>query len=185
MSTPRQIEIVKFDQIDTSWAQLGEVWTRCIFIGPANSPNSPVGLAIKAGPDVGDLIAGKRSFATTTVMTVLSGTVMHDGRWMSKGEMYVSPPNEINGDLLFGPKGGMIFLMFDKRAGMVPTFIDEADQANFDKVLRRDVEDVAAGRCEKSVSILPLRTKPTPGRAIVYKTIEEVEEYRRITGTDW
>ena len=185
MSAQRAIEIVKFDQIDANWAQLGQIWTRCIFIGPANNPNSPVGLAIKAGPDVGDLIAGKRSFGTTTVMTVLSGTVMHDGRWMAKGEMYVSPPHDSNGDLLFGPDGGMIFLMFNKRSGMVPTFADETDQANFDKSLRKDVEDVAAGRSEKSVPILPLRTKPTPGRAIVFKTIEEVAEYRRTTGTEW
>jgi hypothetical protein len=185
MSAPRAIEIVKFDQTDANWAQLGEVWTRCIFIGPANNPNSPVGVAIKAGPDVGDLIAGKRSFGTTTVMTVLSGTVMHDGRWMSRGEMYASPPHEMNGDLLFGPSGGMIFLMFNKRSGIVPTFADKTDQEKFDSSLRTDVEAVAAGRLEKSIALLPLRTKPTPGRAIVFKTIEEVAEYRKATGTEW
>lgn len=185
MLTKREIEVVKFDQIDSNWAQLGDIWTRCIFIGPANSPTSPVGLAIKAGPDVGDLIAGKRSFGTTTVMTVLSGTVMHDGRWMSKGEMYVSPPDDVNGDLLFGPEGGMIFIMFDKRSGLVPKFVDPADQANFDQTLRTDVEAVASGQTERSVSLLPLRTKPTPGRAIVFKTIQEVAEYRKATGSDW
>jgi hypothetical protein len=181
----REHELVRFDQTDDSWARIGDVWTRCIFMGPENSPAAPVGLAIKAGPDVGDLIAGKRSFDTTTVLTVLSGRVMHDGRWLEKGDMYVAPPGDVNGDLLFGPDGGMIFLMFDKRSGLTPRFADEGDQANFDRELRKDVEAVASGKVEKSVSILPLRTTPMPGRAIAFWTVEEVAEYRKMTGGEW
>jgi hypothetical protein len=75
--------------------------------------------------------------------------------------------------------------MFDDRSGMVPTFADAADQANFDKLLRKDVEAVAKGEAEKSVSILPLRENYTKGRAVVFNTLEEVEAYRQKTGTEW
>jgi hypothetical protein len=179
------MEIVKFDTLDDSWARLGGLCTRCIFMGPKNNPDSPIGVAIRAERDVGDLVAGKRSFGTTTAMTVLSGSVMHDGRWMVQGEMYISPPDEPNGDLLFGPEGAVIFLMFDKRSGMVPRFSNPGDQANFDNLLRADVEAVASGVREQSVSILPLRTEFTKDRAIVYTTHDQVAKYRQRTGTDW
>lgn len=179
------MKIVKFDELDESWVQTGGLWTRCVFMGPKNNPDGPVGVAIKADRDVGDMVAGKRSFNTTTAMTVLSGLVMHDGKWMSPGDMYLSPPNEVSGDLLFGPEGAVIFILFDKRSGMVPSFASDADQANFDKKFRKDVEDVAMGKCEKSVSILPPRAEHMTGRAIVYNTVEEVERYRKETGTEW
>lgn len=185
MSAQRAIEIAKFDVLDDTWVQTGGLWTRCVFIGKKNNPDSPVGIAIKAGRDVGDLVAGKRAFSTTTMTVVLSGTVMHDGKWMSQGDIYVSPPNDMSGDLLFGPEGAVIFMMFDKRSGLAPKFANKNDQANFDKLLRKDVDEVASGKIEKSVAILPLRDKYTEGRAIVYNTVEEVAKYRAETGTDW
>src|SRR3546814_19938876 len=70
----------------------GGLWTKCVFVGPENCPDSPVGIAIKADGGVADYVAGKRSFGTTTMTVVLRGNVMHDGRWMSQGDMYMSPP---------------------------------------------------------------------------------------------
>lgn len=181
----RFVEIAKFDEMDDSWARAGGLWTRCVFLGPKNNPDAPIGIAIRADRDVGDLVAGRRSFATPTVMAVLCGTVMHDGRWMAPGDVYVSPADEMSGDLLFGPEGGVIFIMFNKRSGIVPRFEDETDQKNFDATMRAEVEDVAAGKCEKSVSILPPRTNCTPGRAIKYNTIAEVDAYRKQVGSEW
>ena len=181
----RAVEVARFNELDGSWAQIGRVWTRCVFIGPSHDPASPVGVAIRADRTVADRVGGRRSFPTGTMMIVLSGLVMHDGQWLKPGEFYVAPPNDMNGDLLFGPDGAVVFFMFDKRSGMVPMFADPADQANFDRDLRPDVEAVAAGRVEKSVSLLPLRDKYTPGRAIVFNSVEEVERYRAEAGTDW
>ena len=185
MSVQRPVEIAKFNELDDSWVQTGGLWTRCVFMGPKNSPDAPVGIAIKADRDLGDHVAGKRSFETTTMTVVLAGTVMHDGRWMLKGDFYVAPPGDINGDLVFGPDGGVIFMMFDNRSGMVPRFADEKDQANFDRLLRKDVEAIATGQTEKSVAILPLREDYVKGRAITHRTVEEVAQYRAETGTEW
>lgn len=181
----RAMEIAKFNEMDGNWVHIKGLWTRCVFLGPKNSPDAPVGLAIRAERDVGDFVAGKRSFATPTVTTVMTGTVMHDGRWMAPGDIYVSPAHEMSGDLLFGPEGAVIFIMFNKRSGIIPKFEDATDQKNFDAMLRAEVEEVAAGRCEKSVSILPPRTTCTTGRAIKYNTIEEVSAYRKHFGSEW
>jgi len=185
MAARSAMEIAKFDEIDDSWVHAGGIWTRCVFVGDHNSPDAPVGVAIKADCDVGDLVAGKKSFGTTTMTTVLSGTVMHDGRWLKRGDIYVSPPGEMSGDLLFGPEGAVIFIMFDSRSGMIPSFADPRDQARFDAEYRRDVEAVAEGRCEKSVVILPPRDEPTVGRAIAFHSQAEVARYREEMGTDW
>jgi hypothetical protein len=185
MSVRRAIEIAKFSELDETWVQTGELWTRCVFIGAKNSPDAPIGVAIKAEPNVGDRVAGKRSFSTTTMTVILSGTVMHDGKWMSRGDIYMAPSNHVNGDLLFGPEGCVMFIMFDSRSGIVPTFADPKDQANFDKMLRADVEQVAKGQRENSVPLLPLRDEYTKGRAIVFETVEAVAQYRVKSGTDW
>jgi hypothetical protein len=185
MAFERAMDIARFNELDDSWVQTGGLWTRCVFIGNKNDPGSPVGIAIKADRQVGDRIAGKRSFNTTTMTVVLSGTVMHDGKWMTAGDFYVAPPNEANGDLVFGSEGGVIFMIFDDRSGILPKFVDEKDQARFDQTLRADVEAVAAGQCEKSVAILPLRDEYTQGRAVVFRTLEEVQRYRDATGTEW
>src|SRR3546814_5807096 len=80
MSDRRSVDIAKFNEVDDSWVQTGGLWTRCIFIGKTNSPDAPVGIAIKADREIGDRVAGKRSFDTTTMTVVLSGNVMHDAR---------------------------------------------------------------------------------------------------------
>lgn len=179
------IDIAKFNELDDSWVQTGGLWTRCVFIGKKNSPDSPVGIAIKADRETGDLVAGKRSFDTTTMTVVLSGTVMHDGRWMKSGDFYVAPPNDVNGDLVFGSEGAILFIIFENRSGIVPNFSDAQDQARFDETLRADVEAVAAGKSEESVAILPLREAYTKGRAVVFRTLDEVQQYRTETGTEW
>ena len=185
MGFERGIDIARFNEIDDTWVQTGGLWTRFVFIGEKNSPDSPVGVAMKVDRELGDRIAGKRSFDTTTMTVVLSGTVMHDGRWMKPGDFYVAPPNDVNGDLVFGSEGAVIFMIFDKRAGIVPKFLEEKDQARFDRTLRTDVEAVATGQCEKSVAILPLREEYTKGRAVVFRTLEAVQQYRAETGIDW
>src|SRR3546814_11967759 len=117
------------------------------------------------------------------MMVVLSGNVMHDDRWLSAGDFYVSPPNEVAGDLVFGSEGATIFFMFDNRSGMIPTFANEADTAKFDNDLRKDVEAVASGQVAKTVHLLPSRDDYTKGRALVFPTIAEDEKNRRRPGT--
>ena len=185
MGFERGIDIAAFNEPDESWVKTGALWTRCVFIGEKNSPGSPVGIAIKAERELGDRIAGKRSFDTTTMTVVLSGTLMHDGRWMKSGDFYVAPPGDVNGDLVFGSEGAVIFMIFDNRSGIVPKFLDAKDQARFDETLRADVEAVASGRTEKSIAILPLRDAYTKGRAVVFRTLEAVQQYRSETGTEW
>src|SRR3546814_18378955 len=66
--TPRKpAEIIKFDEPDDTWVKTGGLWTKCVFVGPENCPDSPVGIAIKADGGVADYVAGKRSFGTTTM----------------------------------------------------------------------------------------------------------------------
>lgn len=185
MAFARGIDVAKFNELDDSWVQTGGLWTRCVFIGKKNDPGSPVGIAIKADREIGDHVAGRRSFDTTTMTVVLSGSVMHDGRWMKPGDFYVAPPGDVNGDLVFGSEGAVIFMIFDNRMGLVPTFVDARDQAQFDAILRPDVEAVASGKTEKSVALLPLRDAYTKGRAVVFHTLEEVQRYREETGTEW
>lgn len=185
MAFARGIDIAKFNELDDSWVETGGLWTRCVFIGEKNNGDSPVGIAMKADRELGDHVAGKRSFDTTTMTVVLSGTVMHDGRWMKAGDFYVAPPNEVNGDLVFGSEGAVLFMIFDNRSGIIPKFVDANDQARFDETLRADVEAVAIGEIEKSVPILPLRDAYTQGRAVVFRTFEEVQQYRAETGTEW
>src|SRR3546814_8103189 len=61
--TPRKpAEIIKFDEPDETWVKTGGLWTKCVFVGPENCPDSPVGIAIKADGGVADYVAGKRSF---------------------------------------------------------------------------------------------------------------------------
>src|SRR3546814_12499222 len=81
-------DVCSSDLPDDTWVKTGGLWTKCVFVGPENCPDSPVGIAIKADGGVADYVAGKRSFGTTTMTVVLRGNVMHDGRWMSQGDMY-------------------------------------------------------------------------------------------------
>jgi hypothetical protein len=185
MAFARGVDVARFNELDDTWVQTGGLWTRFVFIGEKNRPEAPVGVAIKADREIGDHVAGKRSFPTTTMTVVLSGTVMHDGRWMKTGDFYVAPPGDVNGDLLFGSEGAVIFMIFQNRSGIIPTFVDPGDQARFDEQLRADVEAVASGRVEKSVPLLPLRDHFTQRRAVVFRTLAEVEEYRARSGTDW
>lgn len=185
MAFEKGIDVARFNELDDSWVQTGGLWTRCVFIGEKNSPDSPVGVAIKADREIGDHVAGRRSFGTTTMTVLLSGSVMHDGRWMKPGDFYVAPPNDVNGDLVFGSEGAVLFIIFDNRSGIIPKFVDADDQARFDETLRADVEAVAAGRIERSVALLPLRDAYTKGRAVVFRTLEAVQQYRMETGTEW
>jgi len=186
MELQRAAEIARFNELDEAWVHDGGVSTRCIFVGPRNNSNGPVGMAIKVDKDVGDRIAGRHSFSTTTMMVVLTGEVMHDGRWMTKGDIYVCPPGQMSGDLLFGSEGGVIFIMFEKRSGIIPQFEDPADQARFDQFCRSDAELVASGSVEKSVTILPPRDNYTRNRAITYYTVADVAAYREKSGVnDW
>src|SRR3546814_9073136 len=105
MSDRRSVDIAKFNEVDDSWVQTGGLWTRCIFIGKTNSPDAPVGIAIKADSEIGDRVAGKRSLETTTKTVVLSGNVVEDDRWLLPGDLYVSPPGEVDGSFAVGTEG--------------------------------------------------------------------------------
>src|SRR3546814_10724338 len=110
---------------------------------------------------------------------VLRGYVMHDGRWMSQGDMYMSPPDEMNGDLVFGPDGAVLFILFDKRSGILPKFLSKKEQDNFYRLFRKDAEETASGKSERSVAIFPLRDEHTDDRIIMIDTLEAAERYRR------
>lgn len=158
---------VKFDIQDDEWVSNGAMSYRCIFHGPLNDPDAPVGIAIKAGPDVADYVAGTRSHSSASTIVVLEGAIQHNRRWMTRGEMFVAPPHVEHSDLLFGPDGAVIFIYFANRSGLVPKFSDAGDQARFDAEFRKQVEDVASGRVEKSVVLLPLRDHYTLRRGVI------------------
>src|SRR3546814_16647153 len=84
----------------------------------------------------------------------------------------------MNGDLVFGPDGAVLFILFDKRSGILPKFLSKKEQDNFDRLFRKDAEEIASGKSERSVAIFPLRDEHTDDRIIMFDTLEAVERYR-------
>src|SRR3546814_15588119 len=85
--------------------------------------------------------------------------------------------------LVFGPDGAVLFILFDKRSGILPKFLSKKEQDNFDRLFRKDAEEIASGKSERSVAIFPLRDEHTDDRIIMFDTIEEVERYRSEAGS--
>ncbi len=76
MAFEKGIDVARFNELDDSWVQTGGLWTRCVFIGEKNSPDSPVGVAIKSGSRRSAIMSpARRSFDTTTMTVLLSGSV--------------------------------------------------------------------------------------------------------------
>src|SRR3546814_19174955 len=78
----------------------------------------------------------------------------------------------MNGDLVFGPDGAVLFILFDKRSGILPKFLSKKEQDNFDRLFRKDAEENASGKSERSVAIFPLRDEHTDDRIIKFDTLE-------------
>lgn len=157
------------------WVESGGVKFSALFYGGINSPDAPVGVFVKADRDVGDLIAGKHSHDTPTMIIVIDGAIELDGDWLQKGDMSVAESGVCRGDLVVGPYGATFMTLFAKRSGIVPTFADQDDQAAFDETMRDDVTAVARGEVEKSFALLPARATYKNRRGVVFNDIAEVD----------
>jgi hypothetical protein len=80
--------------------------------------------------------------------------------------MQVVAPGVEHGDLVIGPHGATLMLLFAKRSGVLPTFVDSGDQSAFDTKCRAAAELVAVGKAEDSFVLLPPRAEYTPRRGI-------------------
>jgi hypothetical protein len=162
-----QPQIVSFRNPDDSWVGTPDLIYNAIYFGPTCDPMSPAAAVFRAGPDVGDRIAGARTHSTTTMTVVLEGSVQLDGRWMRLGDIQLAPAGLVHGDLVVGPDGATVFVMFAERAGMIPRFIDPGDQKNFDVMTLRDAEVVASGAGEPVFALLPRRDSYSSRRGIM------------------
>src|SRR3546814_4217023 len=79
----------------------------------------------------------------------------------------------MNGVLVFGPDGAVLFILFDKRSGILPKFLSKKEPDNFDRLFRKDAEEIASGTRERSVAIFPLRDEHTDDRIIMFDRSEE------------
>jgi len=164
--TNKPYYIVSFTDPGDEWIACGEgLSCNAAFIGPMD-PSAPGFTIVRASRDVGDRIAGTRTHPTALLTVVLEGEMQLDGTWMAPGEIQLVPAGVPHGDIVIGPEGVVFATMFASRSGMIPQFIDPGDQDRFDQMLRADVEEVATGKTERPVAILPPRPTYTPRRGV-------------------
>jgi hypothetical protein len=174
MGTKRLVRIVSIHDDRGNWVECGGARFSTLYFGQSHAPSAPVAIFVRAGRDVGDRIGGARTYDTPVLIVVIEGTLELDGRWFRVGEMQVVESAVAHGDLVIGPEGATFMILFAKRAGMVPTFIDKEDQQCFDASLRSAVERVAKGEVEESVAVLPPRSMFRPRRGITVTDPTEI-----------
>lgn len=181
MTSARTASIVRFENAheDAGWVRCGGLQFRSIFIGPPRDPKAPVGIVVRAGVDVGDRVASTRTYATATMTVVTEGAMQIDGRWMKPGDIHITPAGVPHGDLVVGPRGATVFILFAERSGLIPEFADPNDQRRFDTELRAAVEIIAHGFDEISAPIFPLRDDYSPRRGIKVLDLADVESLKR------
>jgi hypothetical protein len=159
-------KIVSMHGNEAGWVGDGGIRFNALYFGAGDPASAPVAVFTKAGTDVGDHIAGRRTHPTPILQTVIEGTAQIDGRWCVAGDIQVIDQDVEHGDVVVGPDGVTLMTMFAARSGLVPTFSDSEDQKRFDATCRGDVEEVASGRREGSFVFLPPRPDYTPRRGI-------------------
>lgn len=179
MGFGRPSHVYSLEHVDSEWVVAGEVAFNALFIQSQCDPEAPVGVAVKAGRDVGDLLAGRRTFDTPSFTVVLSGLLQLDGRWLRPGDLQIVPAGRTAGDTVVGPDGATFFMMFAKRRGMVAQFEDPEDRDLFARQCEAEVLAVASGKVERAVALLPQRTKHTARRGVALTTLADVEAYKQ------
>ncbi len=175
MGTEAGIRIVSVHNADTDWVASGDTQFSALYFGERKTPTSPVALFVRAGKEVGDRIAGLRTHETPVMIVIMAGSAEIDGRWLVPGQIEVIPEGVPHGDMVVGPDGVTLLLLFARRSGLIPTFVDPADQSAFEEDLRSGVELAAQGLSEESVALLPPRETHTPRRGIKVLDFESGE----------
>lgn len=150
---------------DVGWVGEGGIYFDALYFGEPRHPDSPVGVFLKAGRDVADRIAGQRVHSTPVLIAVITGSAEIDGRWFLPGEMQVVRAGVPHGDLVVGPEGVTLLILFAQRSGLVPQFSDPEDQERFGP-LKPVVEAVASGAEEGPLILLPGRPTHRARRGI-------------------
>ncbi|MGV9797377.1 hypothetical protein ACWDTP_04890 [Mycobacterium sp. NPDC003449] len=141
---------------DAGWVGDGGILFNALFFGRRGEADSPVAIFLKADRDVADRIAGERVHDTPVMLTVVDGSAEIDGRWFLPGEMQIVEAGVPHGDLVVGPEGVTLLLLFAKRSGLPPRFTDSADAQRFED-LRGSVAAAASGLSEDPFTLLPAR----------------------------
>lgn len=150
---------------DANWVGDGGIRFGALFFGRHADPGSPVAVFLKADRNVADRIAGERVHGTPVMLAVVAGSAQIDGQWLLPGEMQVVRQGISHGDLVVGPEGVTLLMLFAKRSGLVPRFVDSGDQERFEP-LRSAVEAAGTGVDERPFVLLPARPTHRPRRGI-------------------
>lgn len=159
---------------DANWIGENGIRFDALFFGQRNDAASPVGVFLKADRNVADRIAGERIHATTVMLAVVTGSAQIDGQWFLPGEMQVVAPGVPHGDLVVGPEGATLLMLFAQRSGLPPQFTEADDQDRF-APLRSAVERAAAGVDETPFVLLPPRPTHRPRRGVGIAARAEAE----------
>jgi hypothetical protein len=179
-----QSKIISVHGHEAGWVGDGGIQFNTLYFGAGDPTDAPVALFLKADGNVGDRIAGLRTHSVPVLQTVIEGDAQIDGRWCVKGDMQLVAPGVEHGDLVIGPHGATLMLLFAKRSGVLPAFVDSGDQSRFDTTCRATAELVAAGKSEASFVLLPPRPEHTPRRGIVLLDSESHETEASSAGAD-
>jgi hypothetical protein len=152
---------------DAHWVGEEGIRFDALYFGNSHDPASPVAIFLKGDRDVADRIAGERVHHTSVLLAVISGSAEIDGRWFLPGEMQVVQAGVPHGDLVVGPEGVTLLLLFAQRSGLLPKFSDPQDQERFE-LLRPVVEAAASGTAERPIVLLPARPTHRPRRGIKF-----------------
>jgi hypothetical protein len=173
MAERERMRIVTTSGESGNWVDAGSLRFDSLYIGKPNDPASPVGVFVIASPTTGDRVAGLRTHDTEVLIAVIRGSIQLDGAWMGQGDLQFAAKGVPHGDLVIGPEGATFMIFFAQRQGMIPTFVDDEDQANFDRDLKDAVEEVAHGKSEASVALLAPRKTHRSRRGVKVTNFEE------------
>jgi hypothetical protein len=159
---------------DANWVGEAGIRFNALFFGQRNDPNSPVAVFLKADRDIADRIAGQRVHDTAVMLAVVAGSAQVDGQWFLPGEMQVVGAGVPHGDLVVGPEGVTLLMLFAQRCALPPKFTDPDDQRRFEPI-REAVERAASGTDENPFVLLPPRPTHQPRRGVGIAVQAEAE----------
>lgn len=157
------------------WFETPGLAFKVLCFGKSDSNDPPIAVFVRADETVGDRIAGRRTHDTAVFTTVIEGSIELDGRWCGPGDFQLAAAGAPHGDVVIGPWGATYMIFFGRRSGMVPSFLDPADQKIFDETLRGPVERLASGQDEAPVPLLHLKDSYTPRRGVKVTAKEWVD----------
>jgi hypothetical protein len=148
------------------WIETHGLAFKVLCFGESHSKDAPIAVFVRADESVGDRIAGRRTHETAVFTTVIDGSLELDGRWCKPGDFQLAAAGAPHGDVVIGPDGATYMMLFGRRSGLIPSFLDPEDQRAFDVTLRGPIERLASGQDESAAALLPPRNHHTPRRGI-------------------